>query len=119
MDIDFDFNAIVEKDSEWVKRYHHIIKSSIDPFFLIFSFLDGPFWRSFFPKRKQLHHELDLFLEKMQEIITHKRSILENSKNMSSSTVNRKTNEKDLLTLMLEAAEEEHDKITDEEIKVI
>ncbi|KAG2225674.1 hypothetical protein INT45_012146 [Circinella minor] len=114
---DFDFNAIAEKDNEWVNRYHLIIRSSLHPLFLLLPFLEGPYWRSLFPKRKQLHYELDLFLEKMQEIITHKRNLLENSKNTSSSTINKKINEKDLLTLMLEAAKEENGILTDEEIK--
>ncbi|KAI7853147.1 cytochrome P450 [Circinella umbellata] len=112
---DFNFNAIEEKNNEWVDRYHHIIKATFSPFFLLFPFFDSPDWGFLFPKRKQSHDELDLFLNKMQEIIVHKRQILENSDGIY--TANKSTNEKDLLTLMLEAAKEENGKITDEEIK--
>ena len=52
----------------------------------------------------------------MQEVIVNKRQILANGDGISIA--NKTTNEKDLLTLMLEAAKEENGKITDEEIKV-
>ncbi|KAI9251384.1 cytochrome P450 [Phascolomyces articulosus] len=113
---DFDFNAIQEKDSVWVVRYEKITNASVNPVFMLFPFLDSPYLRFLFPRRARIHHELDLFLDKMQEIITHKRAVLANSN--GETTVNKVTNEKDLLTLMLEAAEEESgNKMSDEEIK--
>ncbi|KAI7858634.1 cytochrome P450 [Circinella umbellata] len=109
---DFDFHAITDKNSEWVTRYHHIMQASSNPVFHIFPFLENPRLRFLFPSRKMVHHELDLFLAKMQEIITHKREILNNNE----LATNKRTNEKDLLTLMLESAKEENDKLTDEEL---
>ncbi|KAI9251372.1 cytochrome P450 [Phascolomyces articulosus] len=109
---DFDFDAITNKNSEWVTRYHHIMGGSRDALYQLLPFLESPRLRALFPKRNQIHHELDLFLEKMQEIIAHKREILNNNE----FATNKKTNEKDLLTLMLEAAKEENGKLTDEEI---
>ncbi|KAG2225657.1 hypothetical protein INT45_012129 [Circinella minor] len=101
-----------DKNSEWVTRYHNIMQASSNPVFHIFPFLENPRLRFLFPSRKMVHHELDLFLAKMQEIITHKREILNNNK----LATNKRTNEKDLLTLMLESAKEGNDKLTDEEL---
>ncbi|KAI9251375.1 cytochrome P450 [Phascolomyces articulosus] len=112
---DFDFKATVEENSEWVVRYNHIIKDSVHPFFLLFPVFDSPRLWFLFPKRRKSHEELDLFLDKIQEIITHKREVLANSD--KESTPDKKINEKDLLTLMLEAGEEENNRLTDEEIK--
>ena len=114
--IDFDFNAIAEKDNEWVTRYERIITSSLHPLFLLFPFFESPYLSFLFPRRRQIHRELDLFLDKMQEIITNKRAILLDKNN--ESVANEKTNEKDLLTLMLEASQEEGGKLSDEELKV-
>ena len=72
-------------------------------------------WLFLFPKRKRAHQELDIFLGKIQEIISKKREILAND----SSIAEKKTSEKDLLTLMLEASQEGNGKLTDEELQVI
>ncbi|KAI9251377.1 cytochrome P450 [Phascolomyces articulosus] len=111
---DFNFNAITEKDNEWVTRYEEINNASAQPLFVLFAFLDSPYLRFLFPKRAKAHHELDLFLAKLQQIITHKRGVLTNSNGKTNT--NKATNEKDLLTLMLEAAEAEGGKLTDDEI---
>ncbi|KAI9251373.1 cytochrome P450 [Phascolomyces articulosus] len=100
---DFDFNAITEKDNDWVTRYDNIMKASGSPLFMLFPFLDGPALRFLFPKRRKVHNELDNLLEKLQEIITYKREILASNID-GKSTTNKNINEKDLLTLMLEAA---------------
>ena len=67
-----------------------------------------------FPKRRQAHQELDIFLEKMQEIISKKREVLAND----TTIAKKKTSEKDLLTLMLEASHEGNGRLTDEELQV-
>ena len=114
--IDFDFNSIAEKDNEWVTRYERIIRSSLHPLFLLFPFFDSHYLSFLFPGRRQTHRELDLFLDKMQEIITNKRAIILDNNN--ESVANKKTNEKDLLTLMLEASQEEGGTLSDKELKV-
>ena len=87
----------------------------LDPFFLIFYICDTTFLR-FFPKRQRVHDELTKFLDMLDKVIANKRQIL-SQKHQSLDQI--KENEKDLLTLMLEAGNEDgQDQLCDEELKV-
>ncbi|KAI8140565.1 cytochrome P450 [Fennellomyces sp. T-0311] len=108
----FDFDSIKNPLSLWVTRYENIMRGVFNPLFLIFSSLDGPKWRSWFPGRKHIHDVLTIFLGNIQSIITAKRQELANEK---LSSVKKHT-EKDLLTLLLEASAEGHGSMTDEEL---
>ena len=90
------------------------MSANTDPLFMLFPSFETK-WLFLFPKRKRAHQELDIFLGKIQEIISKKREILAND----SSIAEKKTSEKDLLTLMLEASQEGNGKLTDEELQVI
>ncbi|KAI9265011.1 cytochrome P450 [Phascolomyces articulosus] len=108
----FDFDSVANPTNEWVTRYNKIMKANTDPLFMLFPSLETR-WLSFFPKRQQAHQELGIFLDKMQEIIRRKRGILAQDHTIAE----KKTSEKDLLTLMLEASEEGNGKLTDEELQ--
>ncbi|KAI9493596.1 cytochrome P450 [Zychaea mexicana] len=109
---DFDFNSVADPTNEWVTRYNSIMKANTDPLFMLLPSLETR-WLFLFPKRKQAHKELDIFLGKIREIIAKKRETLVND----SSIAEKRTSEKDLLTLMLEASEEGNGKLTDEELQ--
>ncbi|KAI8137565.1 cytochrome P450, partial [Fennellomyces sp. T-0311] len=108
----FDFDSVKNPSSIWVTRYGSIMKGVFNPFFLLFPSLDGPNWRSWFPRRKTIHDVLTVFLGNMQSIITAKREELAENK-LSGP---KKQVEKDLLALLLEASAEGHGTITDEEL---
>ncbi|KAG2222822.1 hypothetical protein INT45_011632 [Circinella minor] len=108
----FDFNSVAEPTNEWVTRYERIMSANTDPLFMLFPSFETK-WLFLFPKRRQAHQELDIFLEKMEEIISKKRKVLAND----TTIAEKKTSEKDLLTLMLEASQEGNGKLTDEELQ--
>ena len=89
------------------------MKANTDPKYMLFPSLETR-WLFLFPERQKAHRELDLFLEKMQEIIDEKRKTL--AGDTTIATKSRK--EKDLLTLMLEASQEGNGVLTDEELQV-
>lgn len=111
--IDFNFEAVVNRNSKWVIKYDSIKKGITSPLFFLFPSLDTTFlWM--FPKRKLLHQHLDEFLEMLDDVIKHKRSQIESGNNKNDAL---EDNEKDLLSLMIES-EEEGGKMTDKELKV-
>ncbi|CAO3616481.1 unnamed protein product [Cunninghamella blakesleeana] len=97
---DFDFNAIANENSEWVNVYNTIKTAVQSPLFALFPFLDQYFlW--LLPKRKEKHFLAQRFQNMLQDIIEHKRHILNKQKKYSMDNDN--DGEKDLLTLMLES----------------
>ncbi|KAI9264946.1 cytochrome P450 [Phascolomyces articulosus] len=111
---DFDFNAIDDPTSVWVVRYNTIMKAFSNPLFVVFPSLETR-WISLFPKQKQAHVELTAFLNNIQEIIKKKRETLANEELSGATT--KKQNDRDLLTLMLEASAEGNGTLTDEELQ--
>ncbi|KAI8143746.1 cytochrome P450 [Fennellomyces sp. T-0311] len=108
---DFDFRAIEDKDSKWVQLYRGIITAVLSPLFLFFPVLDSPSLRFLFPERAERHEQLTTFLDMLQGIITQKREILK-----KNEKADIKDNEKDLLTLLLEAGNDGGDSLTDNEL---
>ncbi|KAI7873547.1 cytochrome P450, partial [Lichtheimia hyalospora FSU 10163] len=72
---DFDFHAVEDPNSEWVIRYNDLMEAGNNPWFFIFYNLDIKY-RFLFPSRMKMHRELDIFLGMIDEIIAHKRQIL-------------------------------------------
>jgi cytochrome P450 len=108
----FDFEAIKDRKSPWVLTYEKINRGISDKRYYILPFLDKYFlWLQ--PERKAIHHHLDRFLEMLDGVIESKRQELKEGKN-----VNTLLNEKDILTLMLEAEEDGEGTLTHEELKV-
>ncbi|KAI8883865.1 cytochrome P450 [Backusella circina FSU 941] len=107
----FDFKAIKEGKSEWLLTYEKILKGFTDKLYFIFPFLDKHFlWMQ--PERRAIHQELDRFLEMIDGVIESKRQELKEGKILNSLL-----NEKDLLTLLLEAEAKGEDSLTNEELK--
>ncbi|KAL1928702.1 hypothetical protein VTP01DRAFT_2488 [Rhizomucor pusillus] len=79
---DFDFKSIEEPDGAWPVHYHNVVKGTRDPLF------------TFFPATEQ---HLGFF---SQNPVAQSRKVLEEGRKASD---NLDDNEKDLLTLMLEA----------------
>ncbi|KAI8879153.1 cytochrome P450 [Backusella circina FSU 941] len=110
---DFDFNAIKDRDNDWVRIYNNIKNGIADPLFFMFPILEANFL-FMFPKRKQLHKDLEQFLGMMRSIIEDKRRKIESGENQNE---NLEENEKDLLTLMLESEMKGEGKMTNEELE--
>ena len=68
-----------------------------------------------FPQRRKVRHDLDRFLEKIDEMIEMKRTKLQSGQDDNEHWAE---NEKDLLTLMLEAEMKGEGKMTNEELQV-
>lgn len=92
-------------------RYQRLIEATFNPWFIAFPSLDMQY-RFLFPSRKRLHREMDTFLDKMTQVITHKRELLNHQKNSVPES------ERDILTLMIEAEKNGEGSMTNEELQV-
>lgn len=113
----FDFNAIGDENNEWTKMYGDFTVAQRNPVFFMLTWLDQEPLLRLFPKRRKAHQDLTKFLNKLDEIIIHKRQVLEGTiKNDQQPLDDR---DKDLLTLMLEAQQHDGEAVmTNEELKV-
>ncbi|CDH59519.1 cytochrome p450 [Lichtheimia corymbifera JMRC:FSU:9682] len=107
---EFEFGAIENPKSEWVDRYQRLIEATFNPWFIAFPNLDMRY-RFLFPSRKRLHREMDAFLDKMSQVITHKRELLNHQKTTVPES------ERDILTLMIEAEKNGEGSMTNEELQ--
>lgn len=89
----------------------------MDPLFYFFPGLDTDYlW--LFPKRQEVHKELDVFLKMVREIIIKKRHTLEGQKKLKELAISNgeavvedeRASEKDILTLLIESADTEENK---------
>ncbi|CDH59811.1 cytochrome p450 [Lichtheimia corymbifera JMRC:FSU:9682] len=112
----FDFNAIGDENNEWTKMYGDFTVAQRNPVFFMLTWLDQEPLLRLFPKRRKAHQDLTKFLNKLDEIIIHKRQVLEGTiKNDQQPLDDR---DKDLLTLMLEAQQHDGEAVmTNEELK--
>ncbi|KAI8359149.1 cytochrome P450 [Blakeslea trispora] len=110
----FDFNAISQKDSDWVNTYSIISNGIIEPINFVFPFLDqhDSIWLS--SKRRQLHRHLDRFLEMIDQVILKKREAVKKG-DLGNGYLPE--HEKDLLTLMIEGEMRGEGVMSDEELK--
>ncbi|KAG0181653.1 cytochrome P450-dit2 [Apophysomyces sp. BC1021] len=108
---DFDFRALSDNEnSEWVRTYNDVKSGLRDPFFFFFPAFDQYFlW--LFPKRRRIHKQVDKFNQMTDNVIQHKRKVLEMQR-----ANHIEDNEKDLLTLMMET-EIDGEKLTNDELK--
>ncbi|KAI8887606.1 cytochrome P450 [Backusella circina FSU 941] len=110
---DFDFNALADRNNYWVTTYHAVMQGIFSPGYAIFPFIEKYFlW--LFPKRKEVHENLNQFLHMVDTIIDEKRKKIQEGKNSNDVL---EENEKDLLTLMLENEMKGDDSMTNEELK--
>lgn len=110
----FDFKAISEENNQWVNTYDTINKGLQDPFYYLLPILDTRFlWLS--SKRQAVHKELDRFNDMLEHIIHSKREAIEKRKNQNESL---EENEKDLLTLMIEAEAKGEGIMSNKELRV-
>lgn len=109
----FQFNATNTPNGEWVNTYNDVIDNIVDFRFLFFPALDTTLL-GLFPKRQEKHNNLAKLNNLFDEIIEHKK------KELSLSRSEVEDNEKDLLTLMIEAGNGEDESIeplTTEELR--
>jgi cholesterol 24(S)-hydroxylase len=114
LNLDFDFNAIKDKDNTWVTTYNSFNEALFQPIYFLFPILESHFlWM--LPQRKKAHDNVDRFLSMMRNIIVEKRSKIKNNQNQNS---NLNENEKDLLTLMIESEMKGEGQMTNKELEV-
>lgn len=109
----FELNAINSPDGEWVDAYNDVSDNLLEFPYLFLPVLETKFVR-FFPKRKAKHDKLTRLNVLFEEIIRHKRESLAKDKS------DLEDNEKDLLTLLIEAGRGENDDsepLTNEELR--
>lgn len=114
---DFQFNSLQDSTNEYVSRYEKVVEAVMDPLFYFFPSLDTDYlW--LFPKRQEVHKELDVFLKMVREIIIKKRQTLDGQKKLKELAISNgeavvedeRASEKDILTLLIESADAEENK---------
>lgn len=108
----FEFNATDKPEGEWVKTYNDVADNIADFKYLFFPALDTTYL-GLFPERQKKHESLNRLNKLFDQVIKSKKSELANG----ASSVEE--NEKDLLTLMLEAGsgDDQHEPLTSEELR--
>jgi cytochrome P450 len=108
----FEFNATETPEGEWVKTYNDVADNIGNFKYLFFPILDTTYL-GLFPERQKKHESLNRLNKLFDQIIEHKKSEL------AKGASNVEENEKDLLTLMIEAGNGENDQepLTAEELR--
>lgn len=110
----FEFNAILDRDSAWVRTYNICNTGMRDIFFFFFPKLDQKYvWM--FPERVKIHEEMDRFFEMINNMIENKRELVKKG-DLQNSALDE--NEKDLLTLMIESVNRGEGNMTNVELRV-
>ncbi|CAM0143053.1 unnamed protein product [Umbelopsis sp. WA50703] len=107
----YDFQSLDNPDSERVKTYNSVMEGMRTPLFYFFPFLEKHLlWA--FPTRRQQHLDCDIMFGHYQHVIENKRRVLSEQKQRLEDP------EKDLLTLMIEAGEDDPSQaLTDKELR--
>ncbi|KAI8579671.1 hypothetical protein K450DRAFT_240961 [Umbelopsis ramanniana AG] len=108
----FEFNATNTPEGEWVTTYNDVADNVGDFKYLFFPILDTTLL-GLFPERQKKHESLNRLNELFDRVIQHKKSEL------AKGGSNVEENEKDLLTLMMEAGngDDQHEPLTSKEIR--
>ncbi|KAF7724272.1 Cytochrome P450 3A4 [Apophysomyces ossiformis] len=96
--LDFCADAIGNPENEWVELYTSVIEGAFHPFFSQFPMFDTTL-RWMFPSRVQARQKADQFFAMVDEVIARKQEKLRQGQSALASN-----SEKDLCTLLLEAA---------------
>ncbi|KAI9276458.1 cytochrome P450 [Umbelopsis sp. AD052] len=109
----FEFNATNTPEGEWVRTYNDVADNIADFRYLFLPALDTTYI-GLFPERQKKHESLNRLNKLFDQIIKNKK--LELAKGASN---NVEDNEKDLLTLMIEAGngDDQHEPLTSEELR--
>ncbi|CAM0143106.1 unnamed protein product [Umbelopsis sp. WA50703] len=107
----YDFESLDNPQSDRVKLYNSIMDGLKNPLFFFFPFLETHMlWA--FPNRRQQHLNCDKMNQIYETVIDNKRKVISEQKERQEDP------EKDLLTLMLEAGEDDPSQaLTDEELR--
>ncbi|KAG1046568.1 hypothetical protein G6F43_010951 [Rhizopus delemar] len=109
--LDFDFKALQGDPDHWTSAYILMIQSLFDPISYVFCALE-PLLVYVYPKRRRGANAVAKLNAKFDQVISKKREELQNG-----ICSNKPDNEKDLVTLMLEAGMQEDISITNEELR--
>ncbi|KAG2183290.1 hypothetical protein INT43_006295 [Umbelopsis isabellina] len=107
----YDFQSIENPDNQKVMAYNSVMDGLKDPFFFFFPFFEKHMLWAFSSRREQ-HLNCESLHTTYQNIIENKKRVLLEQKGRQEDP------EKDLLTLMLEAGEDDPSQaLTDEELR--
>ncbi|KAI8143755.1 cytochrome P450 [Fennellomyces sp. T-0311] len=95
---DFDFHALKDENSVWVKTYSQVLESFMEFIPLIFPKIDYVY-RSISPARNERYHSAFKLIKLLNDLADKKRAALAEKSDLDDIP----QSEKDLLTLMLEA----------------
>ncbi|KAI9267665.1 cytochrome P450 [Helicostylum pulchrum] len=114
----FDIHALQDPNNEWLRTYQSIITGMQDPLFFFFPIFETRFLHVF-PKRQVIHDDCDRFLKLMDDMIKEKRETINKSieDTVTSKVDTEDSQEKDILTLLLEGEESEGAYMTNDELK--
>jgi len=87
-------------NNPWISAYKEIIGGLTDPLFILFPVLENHFLLAL-PVRRERHRKLDKLYDLILGVISDKKRIIQEGYKSSGDD----SNEKDLLTLMIEANE--------------
>ncbi|KAI7883978.1 cytochrome P450 [Lichtheimia hyalospora FSU 10163] len=107
----FDFNAVNDTNSEWVKRYTTVMSGAFDPLYLMFPILDN-LLLPFNARRMHQYDELQKLLKMLDHVIVSKRNAVKNGEYQHVDD-----SEKDLLTMMIEAEDAGEGIMSDEDLR--
>ncbi|KAI7871653.1 cytochrome P-450 cyp509A1 [Spinellus fusiger] len=110
---DFDFQSIEYPDNKSVLLFRAVLKSSLDPIWFLIPSIERNFlWM--FPKRRADHKRLDELFKIIDNVVEKKYEALR----LKKTNPTLKENEKDLLTLLIEATTENDDGLSRKELVV-
>ena len=110
--LDFDFKALLGDPDGWTKTYDTIMKSLFDPWIFLFSNIDF-ILQDILPSRRQSTAAVIKFNKMLIDMAERRRQEIQRGEKKAVPD-----NEKDLLTLLIEADLEEGNTATNDELRV-
>lgn len=110
----YDLNSLNSPDGQWVTAYNEVAEGFMEFPYIFLPILETEFIQ-FFPNRRKKHEQLTKLDGFFESIIEHKRAALQTVKLETEDE-----NEKDLLTLLMEAGrgeDENSEPLTNEELR--
>ncbi|KAI9495417.1 cytochrome P450 [Zychaea mexicana] len=112
----FEFKALEDLNNPWMTRYKFILSVGSKPHYFVFPFLEQ-YCCFLFPDLQKAHDEVTIFQNMLRNIVDQKRQALLRNKDTFKTSSKAEEQEKDIVTLMVEAEMEGQGRLTDEELQ--
>ncbi|KAI8146535.1 cytochrome P450 [Fennellomyces sp. T-0311] len=103
--------TLVDDQSEWVVRFERIAHVVQNPVYFVIPFVERNL-KSFIPELAKAHQEMTVYADMINEVVRQKRKAM-----MTQNLNDVENQEKDLLTLMIEASMQGNEHFSDEEFQ--